>query len=226
MLITKFSIWLSNFLWISMIFATFWARWRHQNGHRYVWNLAVLLRNHETIFAFHSISRWNWRPLKTRTSAMHTVNTVRCHYNAVNFLANVHKRHPIARPLSYRYSASVPVIIYAVSYYIGPRYNSIRLYYDYLHQKPSGSRVNTLRPWRNVCHFTDDSSQQMFFFRKQMYRFHLRFHWSMSTRIEFRSKIPALVQIMAWCRPSDKSLSGPIMVYLTDAYLRHSVSMS
>ena len=26
-------------------------------------------------------------------------NTVRCRYNAVNFLTNTHKRHPIARPL-------------------------------------------------------------------------------------------------------------------------------
>ena len=26
-------------------------------------------------------------------------NTVRCRYNAVKFLINVHKRHPIARPL-------------------------------------------------------------------------------------------------------------------------------
>ena len=25
--------------------------------------------------------------------------TVRCRYNAVNFLTNIHKRHPIARPL-------------------------------------------------------------------------------------------------------------------------------
>ena len=28
-----------------------------------------------------------------------TPNTVQCHYNAVNFLTNIHKRHHIARPL-------------------------------------------------------------------------------------------------------------------------------
>ena len=28
----------------------------------------------------------------------HLFGTVRCHYNAVNFLQNPHKRHPIARP--------------------------------------------------------------------------------------------------------------------------------
>ena len=36
----------------------------------------------------------------------------------------------------------------------------------------------------------------------------------------------ALVQIMAWRRSGDKPLSEPMMVYLTDAYMRHSASMS
>ena len=27
------------------------------------------------------------------------INTVRCRYNAVNFITNIHKRHPMARPL-------------------------------------------------------------------------------------------------------------------------------
>ena len=68
-------------------------------------------------------------------------DTVRCRCNAVKFLINVHKRHPIARPLgrgvgcllsnpaSDWYSATVPVIIYAISCYIRPRYNGTRLYY-------------------------------------------------------------------------------------------------
>ena len=34
--------------------------------------------------------------------------------------------------------------------------------------------------------------------------------------------IPALVQIMAYNRPGDKSLSEPMMTYFTDAYMRHS----
>ena len=37
--------------------------------------------------------------------------------------------------------------------------------------------------------------------------------------------IPALVQIMAWRRPSDKPLSEPMIKY-TDAYMRHLASMS
>ena len=36
------------------------------------------------------------------------------------------------------------------------------------------------------------------------------------------NSIPALVQIMAWRRPDDKPLSKPMMVYFTDAYMRHS----
>ena len=32
---------------------------------------------------------------------------------------------------------------------------------------------------------------------------------------------PALVQVMVWHQPGDKPLSEPIMVYFTDAYMRH-----
>ena len=40
------------------------------------------------------------------------------------------------------------------------------------------------------------------------------------------NNITALVQIMAWCRPGDKPLSEPMMVKFTEAYMRHSASMS
>ena len=68
------------------------------------------------------------------------VNTVRCRYNAVNFLQNHHKRHSIARPLEARYgvsfvgshthlnSGTVPAVIGTISCYTGPRYNGTRLY--------------------------------------------------------------------------------------------------
>ena len=38
--------------------------------------------------------------------------------------------------------------------------------------------------------------------------------------------IPALFQIMASRRPGDKPLSGPMLFFFTDAYMRHSASMS
>ena len=40
------------------------------------------------------------------------------------------------------------------------------------------------------------------------------------------NNIPALVQITAWRLPGDKPLSEPMMVKITDAYLRHSALMS
>ena len=40
------------------------------------------------------------------------------------------------------------------------------------------------------------------------------------------NNIPALVQIMAWCRPGNEPSSEPISVIFTDAFMRHSVSIS
>ena len=40
-------------------------------------------------------------------------------------------------------------------------------------------------------------------------------------RVPIHNK-PALVQIMAWHRSGEKSLSEPMLVYLTDAYMRQS----
>ena len=71
----------------------------------------------------------------------HWLITVRCRYNAVNFLPNPYKIHPIARPITGKvwdvfcgfelfdlYSASDPAVIYAIPCYIGPLYNGTRLY--------------------------------------------------------------------------------------------------
>ena len=65
-------------------------------------------------------------------------HTVRCCYNAVNFLQNHHKRHPIARPLGRDmgcllwintdiYSAPVTEVMCAICY-IGPHHNGTPLY--------------------------------------------------------------------------------------------------
>ena len=40
------------------------------------------------------------------------------------------------------------------------------------------------------------------------------------------NNIEALVQIMTWRRPGDKPLNEPIVVWVGDAYMRHSASMS
>ena len=38
--------------------------------------------------------------------------------------------------------------------------------------------------------------------------------------------IPALLQIMAWCRTDDKPLSESMLTLFTDAYMRHQGDMS
>ena len=38
--------------------------------------------------------------------------------------------------------------------------------------------------------------------------------------------LPPLVQMMAWRRPGDKPLSEPMVAEFTDAYMRHSASIS
>ena len=71
--------------------------------------------------------------------------TVQCRYNAVNFLINIHKSHPIARPWLWSffvnpasdwYSASVPVIIYVIFYNIRQHYNITRLYNEIISWPP------------------------------------------------------------------------------------------
>ena len=40
------------------------------------------------------------------------------------------------------------------------------------------------------------------------------------------NNIPAMVQIMAWCRTGDKPLSEPMVAYVADAYMHHSALKS
>ena len=52
------------------------------------------------------------------------------------------------------------------------------------------------------------------FSRNEMNEFRLGFHWSLFLRFELTTFQHWYVQIMAWCRPGDKSLSEPMMVSL------------
>ena len=70
---------------------------------------------------------------------------------------------------------------------------------------------NTMRPRQNGCHFTDD------IFKCILLNENVRFPIKISLKVVPKgqiNKIPALVQIMAWRRPGDKSLSEPMMVSL------------
>ena len=72
--------------------------------------------------------------------------------------------------------------------------------------------VNTFRPRQNGGHFADGIFKCIFLNKNIL----------ISTTVSLKivpkvpiNIIPSLVQIMAWCRPSDKPLSEPIMVRLS-----------
>ena len=63
------------------------------------------------------------------------IHTVRCCYDAVNFLQNTHKRYPksgygvsLVRTPSDLWNVWATAVLYEISCYIGPRYNGTRLY--------------------------------------------------------------------------------------------------
>ena len=83
--------------------------------------------------------------------------------------------------------------------------------------------INTLRPRQNGRHFADDTFKRIF----------LNENIRISIKISLKflpkgpiSNNPVLDQIMAWRRSGDKPLSEPMLVKFTDAYMRHSASMS
>ena len=68
--------------------------------------------------------------------------------------------------------------------------------------------VNTLRPRRNRCHFADDIFKCIFMNENVLILIKISLKFTPKGPI---NNIPALVQIMAWCRPGDKPLSEPMM---------------
>ena len=71
--------------------------------------------------------------------------------------------------------------------------------------------VNTLRPRKNGRHFADDIFKCIFFDENVWIPIKISLKFVPHGPI---NNIPALVQIMAWRRPGDKPLSGPMMVRL------------
>ena len=68
---------------------------------------------------------------------------------------------------------------------------------------------NTLRPRQNGRHFPDDIFKCIFLFENVWIWINISLKFVHKVRI---NNIPALVQIMAWCRIGDKPLSEPMMV--------------
>ena len=83
--------------------------------------------------------------------------------------------------------------------------------------------INTLRPRQNGRHFADDTFKRIFLNEN------IRISINISLKFLPKGPIsnnPVLDQIMAWRRSGDKPLSEPMLVKFTDAYMRHSASMS
>ena len=72
--------------------------------------------------------------------------------------------------------------------------------------------VNTLRPRQNGRHFPDDIFKCIFLNENVWISIKISLKVAPKGPIEI---IPALVQIMAWRLPGDKSLSEPLMVILS-----------
>ena len=70
---------------------------------------------------------------------------------------------------------------------------------------------NTLRPRQNGRHFADDTFNCIFV--NENVRISIKFSLKFVPKGPINN-IPALVQIMAWRRPGDKPLSGPVVVSL------------
>ena len=91
------------------------------------------------------------------------------------------------------------------------------------HQNPNKYYdFNTLRPRQYGRHFPDDSFKRICL--NEDVSISLKISLKFVPKVQFNN-IPALVQIMAWRRPGDKPLSEPMIVF-SDAYMRHSASMS
>ena len=78
--------------------------------------------------------------------------------------------------------------------------------------------INSSPPGQNGRHFADDIFKCMFVNEKFCILNRLSLKFVPKGLI---NNIPALVQIMAWCRSGDKPLSEPMLTHFTDAYMRH-----
>ena len=77
--------------------------------------------------------------------------------------------------------------------------------------KQDYSAINTLRPRQNGRHFPDDIFKWIFLNENVWISINISLKFVPRGSI---NNIPTLVQVMAWRRPGDKPLSGPMMVRL------------
>ena len=87
---------------------------------------------------------------------------------------------------------------------------AISCYNNFVTWEPA-PMINTLRPRQNGRHFPDNTFRHIFW--NENGRISIKFSLKFVSKGPL-NKIPALVQLMAWCRPGDKPLSQPMMVRL------------
>ena len=83
--------------------------------------------------------------------------------------------------------------------------------------------INTLKPRQNGRYFADDIFKYIFLNENVWIPIKISLKFVARDLID---NILALVEIMAWRRPGDKPFFEPMMLNLTDVYMRHSASMS
>ena len=84
-------------------------------------------------------------------------------------------------------------------------------------------RFNTLKLRQNACHFPDDIFKCIFL--NENLWISIKFSLTFVPKGPINNT-PALVQIMAWRQAGNKPLPEEKMALGTDAYMRHSASMS
>ena len=89
--------------------------------------------------------------------------------------------------------------------------------------KPNITYLLRLRPRRYEQHFAEDTFKRVFFNEKVWILIKISLKFVPKGPI---NNIPALDQIMAWRRPGNKAIIWSNDGKFTDAYMRHSASMS
>ena len=81
--------------------------------------------------------------------------------------------------------------------------------------------ANIMRPTQNCRHFADNIFKCTFLKENVWILLKISLTFVPTLRI---NNIPALVQMMTWCRSGEKPLSEPMLARFTDAYIRDSSS--
>ena len=80
---------------------------------------------------------------------------------------------------------------------------------DVISTKSASDDINTLRPWQNGRHFADDIFKWIFLTENVWISINISLKFVPMVQI---NNIPVVLQIMAWRRLGDKSLSEPMML--------------